>query len=457
MFRGSAVVIGGSVAGLITARVLADHFERVTLVERDVFPLEPPDVRQGLPQAHHQHILLVRGRQILELLFPGFDGELAAFGGPLVDYTRDCVLCSAAGRLPRFASGLELRLCRRPLIDWVLRRRLGGCSRVRLLQGQRVARLLAAGDRVGGVVLEPARGEGPSALLQADLVVDAGGRNSRASEWLGLLGFDAPEQQVVNPFLGYASRLYRPPVDGARDWKAVEVASRPPHNPRAAGLWEVEDGRWLLTLIGTARHYPPVDEAGFLAFARDLPDPIVHEALRGAEPLSRIRGFRGMDSRWRHYEALKRFPEGLVVLGDAFCAFNPTHGQGMTVAALGALALGRELRRARWHQGGSLRSLGPKVHRELARLVDPVWKLAVSDDFRWPGTEGAKAGASQRLFQVFQDLIMPLGPRSPALVQAFLSVSNMVKPFSELLRPRLLAHLLRLRFGAGGLDPRRQP
>jgi len=444
MCRGNAVVIGGSVAGLVTARVLADHFQRVTLVERDAFPLEPPLVRRGLPQAHHQHILLVRGRQILELLFPGFDAELAAFGGPLVDYTADCVLCSPAGRLPRFPSSLQLRLCRRPIIDWVLRRRRGRHPNITVLQRHAVTGLRSENGRVTAAWAQPAGGEGPPLRLDADLVVDAGGRASGTSQWLQDLGYDPPEEQAINPFLGYASRLFEPPPDHPVDWKAVEIASRPPHNPRAAGLWEVEEGRWLLTLIGTARHYPPADSAGFLAFAQALPDPIIHDAILGAAPLSPIKVYRGLESRWRHYERLKRFPAGLAVLGDAFCAFNPTHGQGMTVAAQGAVVLGRHLMRLRWRKGGALGDLGPAVHREMARFVEPVWKLAVSDDLRWPTTLGGRAGASTRLWNRFQDLAAPLAIRSPALVETFLSVANMVKPASSLFHPRLLAHLVRL-------------
>jgi 2-polyprenyl-6-methoxyphenol hydroxylase-like FAD-dependent oxidoreductase len=437
--RDRAVVVGGSVAGLLAARVLADHFRQVTLVERDVYPERGPDVRRHLPQARHQHILLMRGREVLEQLFPGFDGEVAAHGGPLVDYPRDCLLVSAAGRLPRFPSALELRLCRRPVLDWVLRSRLLALPNLTFRTGWRAVGLLPGpgARQVAGLAIQPVAAPADPCALAADLVVDASGRASELPRWLRALGFEAPPVEDVDPFLGYASRLYLKPRDPRCDWKAIEIAARPPHNPRAAGLWEVEEGRWLLTLIGTAKAYPPVDPAGFLAFARDLPDPSVFEAIRHAEPLSAIHAHRGLGSRWRHYERLRRFPEGLVVLGDAFCGFNPTHGQGMTVAALSALILDRHLR------GNA--GPGPGVHQEIAELLGPVWRLATSDDLRWPGTVRGRTSLRMRLLLAFQDLALPLAPRSPRLVEAFLQVANLVRPARSLLRPGLLLHLARLR------------
>ena len=70
MKRQRAVVIGASLAGLLAARVLRDAFDEVVLVERDRIPVRP-EPRSGVPQARHIHVLLVRGAQILEALFPG--------------------------------------------------------------------------------------------------------------------------------------------------------------------------------------------------------------------------------------------------------------------------------------------------------------------------------------------------------------------------------------------------
>ena len=76
-----AVVLGGSLAGLLAARILADHFDEVTVIERDAYT-ETTAARKGIPQANHVHGLLVRGRQILEELFPGVQDEMIAAGAP---------------------------------------------------------------------------------------------------------------------------------------------------------------------------------------------------------------------------------------------------------------------------------------------------------------------------------------------------------------------------------------
>ena len=437
---------------MVTARVLTNHFARVTIIERDPLPTDAPGFRQGVPQSHHHHVMMLRGRELMEELYPGLDQELAQAGAPLVDYANDCVLFSPIGGVPRFPSGIHIRPCRRILLEWVVRRRTLALGQVALLDGYRVTQLLADADkrRIIGVALEPtarsrdssAAAEGPR-RLEADLVIDATGRRSLTPQWLRELGYAPPEEQVVNPFLGYASRLYRRPPDFDGRWRAVEISARPPNNPRAAGLWEVENGAWLLTLIGTAKQYPPTDEAGFLDFARSLPDPIVYEAVRSAEPLSSIHGHRGTENRWRHYERLARFPQRLLVIGDAVCSFNPIYGQGMTLIAMSAVALDQCLRRLRERGDAELTGLEPRFHRQLKQVVAPAWLLATSDDYRWPTTEGGKPDLMTRLSYHYIDRLVSISAHSPQVVDTFLSVANMVKPPSALLHPRIIGQLLR--------------
>jgi hypothetical protein len=90
------VVIGGSIAGPLAGRVLADQFERVTPVERDRFPASAIP-RKGLPQSPHLHVLLARGRQTLKWHFPGIGDELTAAGADVIDAGADIAWLTPAG------------------------------------------------------------------------------------------------------------------------------------------------------------------------------------------------------------------------------------------------------------------------------------------------------------------------------------------------------------------------
>jgi flavin-dependent dehydrogenase len=449
------VVVGGGLAGLAAARVLAAHVARVTLVERDRLPAGPAR-RPGVPQAAHVHNLLARGRRALEGLFPGLDAELAAAGAPAVDWTADARWYYFGGWRPRFPSGIVSRTCTRPLLEWAVRRRLlaAGGGRVTVLEGHAATGLVPGragrgGPAVAGVRLTPHGGRsggagddrGPAAAageagvgpveLAADLVVDASGRDSRAPEWLAALGYGRAPETTVDSFLGYASRLYAPPAGARHDWRTTIVAATPPARARAGGIVPVEGGRWLVTLAGAARDYPPTDEAGFLAFLASLPVPDLADALRGATPLSPVAGYRRTANRWRHYERLPRWPAGFAVTGDAACAFNPVYGQGMTVAALGALALDASLRAA----GGADPSAARRFRRRLARAVRLPWLMATGEDFRYPTTAGRRPGPAAAVLHRYLDGVLLAAAEHPAAHRAFLAVTHLLESPAALLHP----------------------
>src|SRR6476619_735154 len=149
---GRAVVIGGSLAGLLAARVLADRFDDVVLVERDTYPDEP-EPRKGVPQARHLHILLVRGQRLLEAQFPGLMGELREAGAASLNWPRDILWLCSAGWGSRTARGLTLVSSRRELLEDRVRRRVIARPHVLVLEATEVVGLLGldAGRRVRGV------------------------------------------------------------------------------------------------------------------------------------------------------------------------------------------------------------------------------------------------------------------------------------------------------------------
>jgi flavin-dependent dehydrogenase len=454
-YPGHAVVVGGSMAGLLTARALADQFARVTVIERDRLP-NGPHPRKGVPQARHVHILLLRGQAILEQWFPGLEDELGALDAPRLDVTQDGFWLNRAGWGPVFASGRHGRTCSRDLREWVVRRRLRTLPTVRFREACDVVGLLsdATGVRVTGVRVRP-RGLTTGGVpleedLAADLVVDAGGRGSRAPEWLAILGYAKPKELVINSFLGYSSRYYAPPEDFTAPWQGLYIQPAPPAHMRGGGIYRVEGGRWLVTLVGIGGDYPPTADPDFLEFARSLRSPVLYDALQHAQPLSPIVGYRGTANRWRYYERLARWPEQFVVVGDAACAFNPVYGQGMTAAALGAAILAATLRdQGRRHPDGDLRGLAARFQRRLARGNRPLWAIAILEDFRCPQTVGGRPTLGDLLAQRYIDRVLRRSTTDRVVYLTLVEVLQLVQPLRALVGPGMLARVLR----PGGARP----
>jgi 2-polyprenyl-6-methoxyphenol hydroxylase-like FAD-dependent oxidoreductase len=280
--------------------------------------------------------------------------------------------------------------------------------------------------------------------LDADLIVDATGRASRAPRWLKDLGYEPPQETTVNAHIGYASRLYRIPENFDGDWLAAYVQGAPPERKRGGILFTVEGNRWLVTLIGGGHDYPPSDEHGFLEFAESLPVPIIADAIRAAEPLAPIRTHRATENRLRHFERAKELPENFLVLGDAACAFNPVYGQGMTIAALGALTLQECLReQQKLYANPSCRGLSRRFQRRLAKVNKAPWLLATGEDYRYRETEGGSPSLMTKFMHRYMNHVLQLTTRDVMVRSALLHVFSMLAPPSILFRPSNLLRVIR--------------
>ncbi|GAC1433554.1 MAG: hypothetical protein NVSMB6_31090 [Burkholderiaceae bacterium] len=445
--HGHASVIGGSMAGLVTARVLLDHFDQVTIIERDYFPTEPRP-RSGVPQSSHIHILLGRGQVILERLFPGLLQDFTASGATILNAGSEIAYFSPAGWHVSHVSPITVPTCTRPLIEGCVRERLLHHPRLQVVQGAEVTGLLATGGVITGVRIRPrprpeiVADSIPDEML-AELVFDASGRTSRSPQWLAALGYASPTETIINAFLGYATCIVEPPAGVQRAWKALYVLAAPPEDLRAGVIWPVEGECWQVTLAGTGKDYPPTDPDRFLDFARSLRHPAFYEAIAGARRLSPVTGYQATENRMRHYERLQHGPEGFLVTGDAACAFNPVYGQGMTVAAIDAQLLDRVLRRQRQqYPDGSLRGLGRRFQRQLARSNAPIWIMATAQDYRSPVIEGGAANLVTRLSHRYLDVIDRLATTDVRATNTFHEVYHLLKPPSTLYHPRILLLIL---------------
>lgn len=438
---GHAVVIGGSICGMMAARVLADHFERVTILERDPAP-EGPVHRAGTPQARHAHGLLKRGQQVMEQLFPGLGDELIAHGACVATAGGEFRICCPAGWM--LGSPRELLLFSRGLLEWTMRRRALELPHVQFVTGARVKALLP-GERahtVAGVLRSFTRDGGESEALRAELVVDASGRGSNAPQWLTALGYQAPPEEIVDSHMGYASRVLEPPAGWNAPWKGLLVQAAPPAHPCGGALFRIEGGRWMLSLFGGARCYPPTDDEGLLAFARNLRTPAIYEAIKDARPLSPVYGFRDTINRLRHFERLTRLPDGFIALGDAVCTFNPVYGQGMTVAAVGVELLQRRLQARATDAARGLAGLPAEFARELAAQLTSPWSMATGEDMRFDGVEGGDRGAVARGIRWYLNRVQRLTVCRPAVSGTFIDVVQMLAPPTALFQPALLASVL---------------
>jgi 2-polyprenyl-6-methoxyphenol hydroxylase-like FAD-dependent oxidoreductase len=453
MGYGHVVVAGGSLAGVAAAQALAETFETVTLLERDDHLPAGQGFRRGVPQARHLHVLMEGGQRALEELFPGLTRDLRQAGAHRIGSPEDLRWLNARGWCTRFPARRHLLSASRELLDHLVRRRLAATPNVRIVAGCTVTGLLPDATGVRGVRLT--RADGSTEELAADLVVDATGRNSRTPHWLAELGYRSPPETHINASLAYASRRYRIPEGFDADWKVLYLLAKPPKNRRMGGLFPLEGDRWMVTLSGAGGgpDRPPTDEAGFLEFARSLRSPLIYEAIRHAEPISDITAYLRTDNRRRHYEKLRRWPERLIVLGDAACAFNPIYGHGMTVAAQTALTLRRLLRERSPDQPGFAR----KAQRAVARCGDGAWLIATGEDLRYPTTTGASAGPVTRLTHRWLDRVMSAANTDPVVNAAFIDVAALLATPATLFRPSLAWRVLRVRRPSGAVDPAVSP
>ncbi len=434
-----AVVLGASIGGLLAARVLTEAFPQVTLVDRDDLP-DGAVPRRGVPQGLHTHALLGRGREVLEELFPGLTDELlqhGARGGDLQDDVRFYNDGHLLFRRPSDMRGVGLT---RPLLEDRLRARVRGLPGVELLtrvEGEPVL----TGGRVTGVRAHPATGGSPPAVLEADLVVDATGRGSHTPAWLESSGFPRPAETTIELGVGYSTWIFpHSPGDLAGDSGVLIGATV--RAPRFGAAAVVEGDRWMVTAGGYQGDRPPADLDSFREYLRGLPVPDLAELVADLEPLEAPRAYRFRSSTRRHYERLPRFPDGLLVIGDALSSFNPVYGQGMTVVALEALAL-----RTLLAEGGT--DLPRRFFRRAARLIDIPWDIAAGGDLRLPVVPGPRP-LRTRLVNRYVGRVQAVAAVDPEVGLAFLRVANLVEGPAALLRPGVVVRLAT----AGGRAPR---
>jgi 2-polyprenyl-6-methoxyphenol hydroxylase-like FAD-dependent oxidoreductase len=424
-----AVVIGASVAGLLAACAVSDHFDQVTILEREVLP-PPGNGRKAVPQGRHLHVLLPGGLAAIEQLLPGFEAELVAGGAVRCASMQEIRFVASGHAMTRDAASATNILASRPYIEGHLRRRVLGLSNVSLVDGASVLGFVPNPDKssVAGVQLS-------DQVLPCDLAVVATGRAGQLPVWLESLGFAAPAEDELTVNIRYASRHYNIPAGYLGPDKLILIGAEP-GRPRGMGLLAQEDGTWLLTLFGYGpAHRPPTDDAGYLDFLASVAPSDVLAGVLAGEPLDEVATHAFPANRRRRYERLSNFPRGLVVLGDAITSFNPIYGQGMSVAALEAAALRQSL-------SASSDRLSRRYFKASGKIVDVAWDLAIGSDLSLPEVEGERP-LLIRLSNAWADRILKAAEHDPYVAEVFGSVTDLIAPPTVLMRPRFVWRVAR--------------
>lgn len=445
-----AVVLGASMAGLLAARVLADFYATVTVVERDILG-DAAVVRRGVPQGRHAHGLLMRGAQALDELLPGFLDELTDDGASVFDGTDLSLLyfCMNGHLAVRTGTARELTTygATRPFLECHVRRRVRAMPNVSFLDDHDVVDVcVTAGGRVTGARVVD-RTDHVESELEADLAVDATGRGARTPALLKRMGYEPPAEQEVVVDVMYASQLLRLPTDVLHE--SGFIVSPVPGRPTGMAIAPCENDTAFLTVFGMAGNDPPTELSAMCAFIEEFTPAHALAAVRAAQPLGPVAQHRFPSSRWRRYDKARQLPEGLLVVGDAVCSFNPIYGQGMTVAALEALVLRDCLSRGK-------NDLPRRFFRAAAQPIGQAWQLAVGGDLSLPEIAGTPPLAT-RLLNGYIDRVLTAAEYDATVFEQFVKVAWLVDSPTKLLRPGMIrraafAHR-RKRHGAPDVDP----
>ncbi len=424
--------------GLLAARALADFYQTVTVVERDRLPDEPIN-RRGVPQGKHPHALFGKAVEILGRLFPDLFDQLVADGAMRWDdgdlsrfwWLIGGHLMARESTIPDVASLTNYQLSR-PLLEWGVRQAVRAISNVEMLEQHDFVSLATDPERSRITDVWVAKhGADGEMRLPADLVVDATGRGSRTPMILEKFGYPRPRTDQVDVRLAYSTLPVRIPRGTLTEF----MVANPP-TPCRSSLFAMigcEHDTYLVCGGLLGGQDPPVERAEFLDFIAEIAPRHVMTAVRAGEPLAEVAQHRVPSNRWRRYDKIGRMPEGLLVVGDAVCSFNPIYGQGITIAAIEAEVLRACLRRQKCNH-----HVQKRFHRESAKSIRTAWGTAVRSDLALPYVSGRQPMAA-RLTNPYMNCIFTAIETDPAVDQQLLRVLWMLGGPTALFRPSIVA------------------
>jgi 2-polyprenyl-6-methoxyphenol hydroxylase-like FAD-dependent oxidoreductase len=412
---------------------LAKSFDQVDVLERDDLATSARS-RSGTPQDRHPHGLLAGGLRALDRIFPDFKRDLAAAGAVPVTFARDVQFERPdVGVLPKRDFGISILCATRPLIELMLRRRAEAVANITLRPASRVIGIVPATGGAGVRGVQFVNGSGRFETLDADLVVDASGRGAPTLTLLDALCWDRPQMTEVGVDITYATAVVEIPRSATAEWKVVLTLPDPPHLALHAIILPTEDGRWITAIADHSATAWIETWDAFLEASRSLITPTVHNALRYAQPPEGIRHYRFPVSTWKHFERLPRLPRGVVPVADAFCRFNPIHGQGMSSAGKQALLLQDVLYRAA-ADPDPIAAVQAGFMAEVASVLETPWTMSTSADLAFPQTRGERPDNFAEARE-FEAALFGAAVADPVVHRAMVEVAQLLQPHQHLHEP----------------------
>lgn len=425
MKKEKAIIIGASMAGLLAARVCSEHFEEVLILEKDELP-ESPKHRKGVPQDQQLHLLLSKGYQIITKLFPGIVKTLATEGAIFGDLGLMLRWYGDGGFRPQCETGQNSILMSRPLLEYTIRESLLQKENVHIMDKTRVLAYQFEQGSITGVQTN-------LGSIRSDLTIDTCGIASSLGKQLVGWGYDSPKLEEVQVNVRYTSCLFPRP---AAFTEVININSEAPLNSKHGTVQAIEDNKMIVMVQGRSQDKVPKDVESLKTYTAQLAHPLIYETIKDADALGPLTHYHIPSVRWVHFEALNRFPSGLLCLGDAICRLNPVYGQGMSSAAMQAEVLDMVLRK------NPLSGIWKPYFKQVAQLLKTPWEVTLAEDFKFPETQGTPPKIPKLIERYFNKLSRVMN-QDPVLFKAFVQVLNLVKPPTSLFRPSLIWRVIR--------------
>ncbi|TVY03996.1 FAD-dependent oxidoreductase [Paenibacillus cremeus] len=432
-----AIVIGSGIAGLCTAQVLCRYFKEVTILERGAEPPHASEPRKEVPQGYHLHALLKAGEQALEQLFPGITHAMVQDGSIRINGTKELKWFHHGEWKKRFEGDISVLLQSRPFLEGHIRLQVEKNSNVRILYTMKAVQPIhdASLNKIIGIqVLDGASPQ--SNDLYSDLVIDASGFGSIFHQWFTRNGYKCPEEKV-NIDLCYASQIYQLDDTKRRNWSTLLVYPSAPMEKVGGSISRIEGNRHIVTLMSYDSDLSHSVQQNFINITKHLSQEDVYINLQGAKALSEIKVYKVPYIVRHRYEKVKNLPQGFLFIGDALCRFDPVFGQGMSAAALEVLELEDCLKQEWKETRGISTHLTKHFYKKVSKVIDPVWKMILIEDFRYGHVTGKKPiGLS--FLQWYTKRIFQRSSQNTDIYNAFIYVMNLLRPASTLFSPSIL-------------------